>query len=126
MSFLERLNRAKELDALGLITEQRLDHKQTVNQSTERHTMTDSSIRHQWHRLPSTVRQWMIDNPGCLILPRTLSAEISAATGHTPNLDPHGETTLSQEDVDFIREKSREAETERPDPGYTFFDSVQP
>jgi hypothetical protein len=88
--------------------------------------MTDTFIQDQWHRLPSTVTQWLIENPGCMILPRTLSAEISAVTGHPLNEDPHGETTLCQEDVDFIRMKSHEAETAKPDAGYTFFDSVQP
>ncbi|KIC69953.1 hypothetical protein AB0284_06945 [Pseudarthrobacter phenanthrenivorans] len=88
--------------------------------------MTDLSIRDQWNRLPSPVTQWLLENPGCMILPRTLSAQISAATGEETNGDPHGETTLSQEDVDFIRTKSQEAEPAKPDPGYTFFDSVQP
>jgi len=88
--------------------------------------MTETIIEDQWHRLPSTVKQWLIDNPGCMVLPRTLSAEISAATGHTLAVDLHGETKLSQQDVEFIRMKAREAETGRPDPGYTFFDSVQP
>jgi hypothetical protein len=88
--------------------------------------MTETSIRDQWHRLPSTVTQWLMDNPGCVILPRTLSAEISAATNEPLNEDRHGETTLCQEDVDFIRMKSREAGTQQPAPRYTFFDSVQP
>ncbi|MET1087489.1 MAG: hypothetical protein ABWY04_10260 [Arthrobacter sp.] len=87
--------------------------------------MTESFLQDQWHRLPSTVTQWLIENPGCVILPRTLSAEISAVTGEPLIDDPHGETTLSQQDVDFIRLKSREAETGQAD-GYTFFDSVQP
>jgi hypothetical protein len=88
--------------------------------------MTDLRIRDQWNRLPAPVTQWLMENPGCMILPRTLSAEISAATGQPANDDPHGETTLSQEDMDFIRMKSQEAEPGQPDPGYTFFDSVQP
>ena len=88
--------------------------------------MTDLRIRDQWNRLPSPVTQWLMENPGCMILPRTISAEISAATGEAVNTDPHGETTLCQEDLDFIRMKSREAEPGQPDPGYTFFDSVQP
>jgi hypothetical protein len=88
--------------------------------------MTDTRIQDQWHRLPPAVKQWLIDNPGCVILPRTLSAEISAATDHPLDADRHGETTLTQQDVDFIRMKSREAGTGQPDPGYKFFDSVQP
>ncbi|HEU4666280.1 MAG TPA: hypothetical protein VFS79_01350 [Arthrobacter sp.] len=89
--------------------------------------MTDTRIQDQWHRLPPAVTKWLVENPGCVILPRTLSAEISAATGHPLNADRHGETTLSQQDVEFIQMKSREAETGHPDPrGDKFFDSVQP
>ena len=88
--------------------------------------MTDNGIRDQWHRLPPTVTQWLTENPGCMILPRTLSAEISAAAGHPLEVNDHGESTLSQEDVDFIRMKSHETEHPKPGPGYTFFDSVQP
>lgn len=88
--------------------------------------MTDTRIQDQWNQLPATVTQWLIDNPGCMILPRTLSAEISAATKEPLTEDPHGETTLCQQDIDFIRMKAREAETGQPDPGYEFFDSVQP
>ncbi|WP_258804407.1 hypothetical protein [Pseudarthrobacter sp. NS4] len=88
--------------------------------------MTDVHLRDQWDRLPLSVTQWLLDNPGCLILPRTLSAEISVATKEATNDDPHGETTLCQQDIDFIRMKSREAETEEPGPHYRFFDSVQP
>lgn len=71
--------------------------------------MTDLRIRDQWNRLPSPVTGWLMENPGCMILPRTLSAEISAAMGQPANSDPHGETILSPEDVDFIRMKSHEA-----------------
>lgn len=85
--------------------------------------MTDISIRDQWNLLPAAVTQWLLANPGCMILPRTISAQISAAAGEGANGDPHGETTLSQEDVDFIRMKSHEA---GPNPDHTFFDSVQP
>lgn len=88
--------------------------------------MTDINIREQWHRLPSPVIQWLMENPGCVILPRTLSAEISAATGTPMNFDRHGETTLCQEDIDFIRIKSQQTETAEPPTGPRFFDSVQP
>lgn len=97
-----------------------------LNQNPERHTMTDTHIREQWHRLPSPVTQWLMDNPGCLILPRTLSAEISAATGESLSVEPHGETSLCQEDIDFIRMKSHQAESGESHTEYQFFDSVQP
>ena len=88
--------------------------------------MTDTHIQDQWNRLPSTVQQWLIDNPGCMILPRTLSAEINAATEEPDSEDPHGEIVLNQQDLDFIRMKSREAGPAQPSTGYEFFDSVQP
>jgi len=88
--------------------------------------MTEISIRDQWDRLPAPVTQWLLANPGCMILPRTISAEISAATDQGTNGDPHGETALSQEDVDFIQMKSHEAEAGLADPDHKFFDSVQP
>jgi hypothetical protein len=88
--------------------------------------MTDTRIQELWDRLPSTVTQWLIDNPGCMILPRTLSAEINAATEEPANEEPHGEIVLNQQDLDFIRMKSREAQTEQPGPGFEFFDSEQP
>lgn len=88
--------------------------------------MTNTPIQDQCNRLPASVKQWLTDNPGCVILPRTLSAEISAATQESPNNDPHGERTLSQQEIDFIRTKSCPAETEQQAHGYRFFDSVQP
>ncbi|MCT9627482.1 hypothetical protein QE394_000757 [Arthrobacter sp. SORGH_AS 212] len=88
--------------------------------------MTDSPLRDQWHRLPSTVTDWLFDNPGCVIIPRTLSAEISAALDQPLTWDVHGETSLSEEDVEFIRMKAHENSDGKPDTGYTFFDSVQP
>ena len=31
-------------------------------------------IKEQWNRLDPATQQWLMDNPGCLVLPRTLSA----------------------------------------------------
>jgi hypothetical protein len=103
--------------------------KNVVRTRHERHTVTDTRIQTDWNRLPSTVKQWLIDNPGCMILPRTLSTEINAATEEPATEDPHGEIVLNQQDLDFIRMKSREAEagvgTGQPGPVPEFFDSVQ-
>jgi len=55
-----------------------------------------------------------------------LSAEISAALDQPLTWDVHGETSLSEEDVEFIRVKAHEHSDGKPDTGYTFFDSVQP
>ena len=81
------------------------------------------SIKDQWDRLDSATRKWLIDNPGCLILPRTITATICKETG-TDEGDRPGETVLSQEDRDFIQAKAHEAEA--PPREYRFFDAAQP
>ncbi len=62
-------------------------------------------IREQWDRLDPTIQQWIIDNPGCVILPRTMTARISMETGESGDGDQHGETVLSVEDRQFIQAK---------------------
>ena len=82
------------------------------------------NIKDQWDRLDHTTQQWLIDNPGCLILPRTITAIICKETGGTNVGDRHGESELSQDDRDFVQAKAHEARTAPPE--YRFFDSVQP
>jgi hypothetical protein len=60
-------------------------------------------IEKLWDRLDAETRQWFIDNPGCMILPRTVVAAITKATGAEFAQDRHGETVLSPSDCDFIR-----------------------
>jgi hypothetical protein len=82
------------------------------------------NIKEQWNRLDPATQKWLIEHPGCQILPRTITAIICHATGGTDDSDRHGETELSQEDRDFINIKANETGTGRPD--YRFFDSAQP
>ena len=56
-----------------------------------------------WDRLEPDTRQWLVDNPGCVILPRAVVAAITKATGEEFDQDRHGETALSPADCDFIR-----------------------
>ncbi|MDQ0731162.1 hypothetical protein QFZ57_001956 [Arthrobacter sp. B1I2] len=56
-----------------------------------------------WDQLEPETRQWLIDNPGCKILPRTVAAAIMKNTGAELEQDRHGETVLSDGDCDFIR-----------------------
>jgi hypothetical protein len=56
-----------------------------------------------WDRLEPDTQQWLIDNPGCKILPRAVVAAIIKATGAEFEQDRHGETILSPSDSDFIR-----------------------
>lgn len=60
-------------------------------------------IEKLWDRLEPDTRQWLVDNPGCNILPRTIAAEIKKATGAQFDQDRHGESILSPSDCDFIR-----------------------
>ena len=36
--------------------------------------MNEMNIKDQWDRLDPATQKWLIDNPGCLILPRTMTA----------------------------------------------------
>lgn len=65
------------------------------------------NIRDHWDRLSPATRQWLTDNPGCLILPRTMTETIRAETGVRTDCDQHGQATLSREDLDFIRVQGR-------------------
>jgi len=56
-----------------------------------------------WDQLDPETRQWLVDNPGCQILPRTVAAAIMKGTGEQLEQDRHGETVLSPSDCDFIR-----------------------
>lgn len=56
-----------------------------------------------WDKLDADTRQWLVDNPGCTILPRTVAAAIMKSTGVQFEQDRHGETVLSLGDCDFIR-----------------------
>ena len=88
--------------------------------------MTSMHLEKHWHRLSPASKQWLIDNPGCVILPRTISAEINAESGEDADSDSHGETVLSPENIEFIRSKTRQEEPSPAQPTYRFFDSVQP
>ncbi|MET4097756.1 hypothetical protein [Arthrobacter sp. UYCu712] len=87
--------------------------------------MTDMHIKEQWGRLSPATRQWFLDNPGCVIVPRTITAAINTETGENADTDAHGETLLSEEDWLFIQAKSHDDATTDP-PGHRFFDALQP
>lgn len=59
-------------------------------------------ISELWDRLDVTTQRWLAQNPGCQILPRTVSEKISIAAGGTIERDRHGQIVLSEEDRDFI------------------------
>ncbi|WP_461187554.1 hypothetical protein [Arthrobacter sp. Z4-13] len=63
---------------------------------------TEMGMDKLWDQLEPETQQWLIDNPGCRILPRAVVAAINKATGAELEQDRHGETTLSPGDCDFI------------------------
>lgn len=56
-----------------------------------------------WDKLEPTTQRWLIDNPGCVILPRSVVAAIEKASGARLEQDRHGESALSPADHDFLR-----------------------
>ena len=63
-------------------------------------------ISELWDRLDATTQRWLLENPGCQILPRTISTKINIAAGETIECDRHGQIVLSKEDRDFIAAKA--------------------
>ena len=83
------------------------------------------SIKDGWDRLDSKTRTWLLENPGCLIVPRAISAKLGKESHGELDYDPHGQIVLSQADHDFIREKAEAAGTIRiPSTEYRFFDTA--
>jgi hypothetical protein len=84
------------------------------------------SLKDEWDRLDSETRTWLLENPGCLIVPRAISAKISKDANGDIACDPHGQVVLSQADHDFIREKAEAAGTIRVPVAteYRFFDTA--
>jgi hypothetical protein len=67
----------------------------------------EMDIRGNWDKLSPSTQQWLTENPGSAILPRTIAAIICRETGGPVTRDLHGGTLLSQEDRDFILDKAR-------------------
>jgi hypothetical protein len=65
-------------------------------------------IKEQWNSLDPAMQQWLMDNPGCMVLPRTLTSIFNKETSENADVDVHGESVLTAEDRDFIQAKARE------------------
>ncbi|KIA71878.1 hypothetical protein ANMWB30_33960 [Arthrobacter sp. MWB30] len=69
-------------------------------------------IREFWNQLSSETQQWLINNPGSVIVPRTVTAIIKGQTGEDGAVDGHGGTVLTDEDRAFIREQAHRTRSE--------------
>ena len=82
-------------------------------------------INEFWDHLSADTQQWLIDNPGSIIVPRTLTAIIKGQTGEDSVVDIHGGTLLTAEDQQYIQDKARGHAT-KANGGPKFFDAVGP
>ena len=74
----------------------------------EVHTVTNiSSI---WTRIDPGVQQWVLANPGCVVLPRTLVNRVEASIGESLHADGHGEYWFSGEELVFLKARRRAQE----------------
>ncbi|WP_426996986.1 hypothetical protein [Pseudarthrobacter sp. N5] len=83
-------------------------------------------IKEHWNLLCPATRQWFLDNPGCMMVPRTLAATINTATGENSDLDSHGQALLSEEDRLFIQAKAHQDISTTNPPADRFFDAARP
>jgi len=63
------------------------------------------NLKDRWDRLDRATQEWLIDNPGCQLLPRTITTVISKECGEDLATGQHGQALVSREDQDFIRSK---------------------
>ena len=63
------------------------------------------NLKDRWDRLDRATQEWLIDNPGCQMLPRTITTVISKECGEDLATGQHGQALVSREDQDFIRSK---------------------
>jgi hypothetical protein len=78
--------------------------------------MISLQINNRWELLDGTTRKCLIDNRGCVSLPRTMVATILLATDGQDNESQHGEAPLSPEDRAFIQ--SQTTGPAAPDAGF--------
>ncbi|MFC3299205.1 hypothetical protein FJV46_13255 [Arthrobacter agilis] len=60
-----------------------------------------------WPTLDPAVRQWLLHNPGSLVLPRTLVNRVESTTGEVLSTDAHGEHRLTGDELVFLRARHR-------------------
>jgi hypothetical protein len=84
------------------------------------------TLKEEWARLDAGTRKWLIDNPGCVLVPAAVTAAIQQAAVGRVDVDVHGQMILSREDLDLIREKGAGIAERQPSEQFRFFDAAQP
>lgn len=65
--------------------------------------MLPRPIEEWWHDLDAEIHSWFAENPGCLILPRTVANTLCKVADCHDDQDRHGRLELSVRDREFIR-----------------------
>jgi hypothetical protein len=65
--------------------------------------MNQRPIEEWWSKLEPSTQRWFMENPGCVILPRTIANVVRQTAGRSTGQDQHGKLELSAQDRDFIR-----------------------
>lgn len=79
-----------------------------------------------WDRLDLGTRQWLFDNPACVLVPNTVTARVQEASDRQLDVDEHGQMILCRQDLDFIREKGAGVGAAHISVDLRFFDANQP
>lgn len=78
-----------------------------------REVRTVTNISSIWTRIDPGVQQWVLENPGCVVLPRTLVNRVEATIGESLHADAHGEYWFSGEELVFLKARRRAQELGR-------------
>jgi len=84
------------------------------------------TLKEEWDRLDARTRKWLMDNPGCVLVPAVVTDAIQQAAVGRIDVDVHGQMILSREDLDLIREKGAGKAERQPNEQFSFFDAAQP
>jgi hypothetical protein len=84
------------------------------------------TLKEEWDRLDSQTCHWLLDNPGCVLVPNTITARIQDSSDELVDVDEHGQMILSREDIDFIREKGTGVGAADISDDLRFFEATQP
>ncbi|MFD1213040.1 hypothetical protein ACFQ36_13435 [Arthrobacter sp. GCM10027362] len=72
--------------------------------------METAPIEQWWDKLDPEIREWFINNPGAVILPRTVVNAINEVRG---NGNGPGQLEVSAQDREFIKEMAEARRRER-------------
>jgi hypothetical protein len=65
--------------------------------------MMQRPIEEWWSELDPVIQHWFAENPGCLVLPRTVANTVCEVAGSHADQDRQGRLELSPRDREFIR-----------------------